>query len=350
MKKIKVTLFLAILGLLFASCKTDLIQPVVSSSPSSPGQVNLTYTGTFDINSADSLMTFSWSASSFGFEASITYTVQLSSTSDFSSNVKDLFSINNNTSGTAKVNDVNSLLLRLGYAFGTPDTVYYRVSASVSSKVGSAYSEIVSTELTPYEDVPVYPMIYVPGAYQGWAPGDVNGRLFSYNSDSKYEGIIRIDSTASNNGEFKIAPAPNWDNSWGGALTASGNDYSGTLDPSGGNYVVTPATYKFTVDVGALTITLTKTDDWGIIGSSIPPYDWSADVNMFYNGQRKMWEITGDFKAGEFKFRANDAWDLNYGGSDGTLTAGGANIQLASDGNYTIRFDPVALTYTITQN
>ena len=351
MKKIKLIIFVAILGLLFASCKTDISEVVISSSPTAPGQVTLaTFTFTFDMSNADSLITFSWSAADFGYESSTSYTVQLSATSDFSGDVRDLFTTNNKTSGTAKVNDVNSLLLILGYPFGTPDTVYYRVSASVGSNVGKVYSAIKSIELTPFEDVPVYPMVYVPGAYQGWAPGDVNGRLFSYNSNSTYEGIIRIISTASNNGEFKIAPAPNWDNSWGGALTPSGNDYSGTLDPSGSNFAVTPATYKFTVDVNALTISLVKTDDWGIIGSAIPPYDWSADVNMFYNGQRKMWEITGDFKAGEFKFRANDDWALNYGGSDGTLSAGGANIVLAADGNYTIRFDPVALTYTVIQN
>lgn len=102
-----------------------------------------------------------------------------------------------------------------------------------------------------------------------------------------------------------------------------------------------------------MTISLTKTDDWGIIGSSIPPYDWSADVNMNYNGQRQMWEITGDFKAGDFKFRANDDWTLNYGddgNKNGGLKAGGDNIALAADGNYTIRFDPVKLTYTIIKN
>jgi hypothetical protein len=104
------------------------------------------------------------------------------------------------------------------------------------------------------------------------------------------------------------------------------------------------------VDVNALTISLTKTNDWGIIGSAVPPYDWSKDVDMFYNGQRKMWEITANFQAGDIKFRADDSWTLNYGGSNGTLTAGGANINLATAGNYTIRFDPVKLTYTIMKN
>jgi len=110
--------------------------------------------------------------------------------------------------------------------------------------------------------------------------------------------------------------------------------------------------YIIDVDLNALTITLTPTDDWGIIGSAVPPFDWSADVDMFYNGQRKMWEITADFNAGEFKFRANDGWSVNYGdnGADGSLDAGGANIALPSAGNYTIRFDSVKLTYTVKKN
>ena len=73
---------------------------------------------------------------------------------------------------------------------------------------------------------------------------------------------------------------------------------------------------------------------------------------MFYNGQRKVWEIILDLNVGAFKFRANDAWDLNYGdtGADGTLEAGGDNIAVTAAGNYTIRFDPVKLTYTMKKN
>ncbi len=104
-------------------------------------------------------------------------------------------------------------------------------------------------------------------------------------------------------------------------------------------------------NVNALTISLTKTEDWGLIGSATPD-GWNSDQNMFYNGQRKMWEITLDLVVGEFKFRANDAWDTNYGdnGGDGTLEAGGANIAVTEAGSYTIRFDPVALTYTVVKN
>ena len=119
----------------------------------------------------------------------------------------------------------------------------------------------------------------------------------------------------------------------------------------GHNYSVSAGVYAITVDVNALTISLTKTDDWGIIGSATAN-GWNSDTDMFYNGQRKVWEITANLTAGEFKFRANDAWDLNYGdtGADGSLEAGGDNIAIATAGNYTIRFDPVKLTYTVKKN
>jgi hypothetical protein len=250
-----------------------------------------------------------------------------------------------------KVSDINNIILSWNRRVGDTVAVYYRVAASVSPTV-IVYSETKSRSFIAYESLINYPMVYVPGSYQGWSPGAENGRLFSYGFNSQYAGIIRLVDGTNPTVEFKITPAPNWNNDWGGSLTKTGNNYSGTLVPRGSNFQVTAGTYAFAVDVSTLTIALTKTDDWGIIGSAVPPYDWSRDVDMFYNGQRKMWEITADFRAGEFKFRANNDWALNYGdnGADGTLEPGGANIALPSAGNYTIRFDPVKLTYTIKKN
>jgi len=55
---------------------------------------------------------------------------------------------------------------------------------------------------------------------------------------------------------------------------------------------------------------------------------------------------------GEFKFRTNDSWDVNYGdtGLDWSLEAGGDNIPVTA-GNYNIILDfsnPDAPTYTLT--
>lgn len=349
-----ITLIIAVLGLALVSCKSDISQPEISSNPTAPTQSDLSLTVDFTKTNADSPITFSWSAADFGFKASITYTLQLSTRSDFSADVINLFSTQKLT-GTSSVRQIDNVLLAWGLAAGTETTLYYRVSASVTSTV-VVYSAVKSKKLTPFKfqlDPDQYTIAYVPGAYQGWSPGADNGRLYSYNADSKFQGIIRVKDGANPTTEFKITVNPNWNGpNYGGTLTQTGNDYSGVLDPNGGNFSVKSAVYAFDVDVNALTIKMTKTDDWGIIGSAIPPYDWSQDVDMFYDGKYQVWTITSNFKAGEFKFRANNDWSLNYGdtGADGTLNAGGDNIKLTADGNYTIQFDPVKLTYTVKKN
>ncbi len=358
MKKIKLIFFVAILGLLFASCKSDITEVVVSSSPTSPGQVNATNV-TFDVDHRDSTITFTWAAADFGFQSSTTYIVQMSLMQNFSSNVSNVLSTQNLT-GKVKVSDLNTLILSWNIPIGTATTVYYRVAATVSSKLDTIYSNSGSMDITPYDAVINYPMVYVPGDYQGWAPDQAVNTysvLYSYDFNSTYSSIVRLVNTGGTQTNFKVTSDPDWNHTNYGlaTLTQTGVNYDGTCttDPSAGNFTVDNGMYVLTIDVNALTITLTRTDDWGIIGSSIPPYDWSADVDMNYNGQRQMWEITGDFKAGEFKFRANNDWSLAYGdGGNGTLSSdGGApNLQLAADGNYTIRFDPVALTYTVEQN
>lgn len=350
MKKIKLSLLTAVLVFLVVSCERDITEPQISPDPTAPTLSALSYTGEFNMENGSNPVTFSWTEADFGFQSSTTYGVELAPVSDFSSDVATLFTTQE-MEGSATVSNLNNLILSWNNAIGEPATVYYRVAATVSSAV-AVYSEVKSEVFTPFETLIDYPMIYVPGAYQGWAPGDENGRLFSYGFNSQYQGIIRLIDGENPTVEFKLTPAPNWDNDWGGSSTKSGDDYSGELVAKGSNLQVDAGVYEFDVDVSALTISLTKTDDWGIIGSSVPPYDWSADVDMFYNGQRKMWEITADFIAGVFKFRANDAWDLNYGdtGADGSLDAGGTDIDLPEDGNYTIRFDPVNLTYTVIKN
>ena len=347
MKKITLTLFGMVLMLLLISCESDISKVTISSNPTEPDVAQLVFTGEFSMSNADGEITFSWSAADFGFASSTTYGVQISPTSDFSGDVTTLFTTQLLT-GTAKVSDLNNIFLSWQATVGEELTVYYRVYASVTADE-MVYSSANTANFTPFETLIDYPMIYVPGAYQGWSPGAENGRLYSYNFDSTYEGILRIVDGTNPTVEFKVTVNPNWDGpNYGGTLTQTGNTYSGVLDPSGNNYAVAAGTYAFTVDVTALTIECTTTDDWGIIGSAVPPYDWSVDVDMTYNGQRRMWEITTDLNDGEFKFRANDGWDLNYGdsGADGSLDAGGDNIAISA-GNYTIRMDPVALTYSV---
>lgn len=82
---------------------------------------------------------------------------------------------------------------------------------------------------------------------------------------------------------------------------------------------------------------------WGIIGSATPG-GWNTDTDMPYDFCTRTFHAPRiALVAGEYKFRANDDWALNYGdnGADGTLEAGGANIVLAANaaGNYDVQLD-----------
>ncbi len=188
-----------------------------------------------------------------------------------------------------------------------------------------------------------YPEIYVPGGYQGWDP-ETAPALASVQSNNQYEGYVYMKTA----GEFKFTSARDWSHTNYGAGATPG-----TLSTTGPNLSVPDSGYyKINVDTQALTWSDLKTT-WGLIGSATPG-QWSTDTPMHYSPATGLWTVTVDLTAGEIKFRANGGWSLNYGSNnnDGTLQEGGANIPIATAGNYTIslKLGVPPYTYTIVNN
>ena len=82
---------------------------------------------------------------------------------------------------------------------------------------------------------------------------------------------------------------------------------------------------------------------------------------MVYDSKTKIWSVTLDLTEQEapnngIKFRANDAWEINFGDTDadGTLEFNtDQNIGVPADGNYTITLDlsnPRQYKYSISKN
>lgn len=185
-----------------------------------------------------------------------------------------------------------------------------------------------------------YPVIYVPGSYQGWDPADTTTVLASVNSDDNYEGYLYFPDA---NTEFKFTTNPDWSVNYGD----DGAD--GTLEANGANIVAAQAGYyKVNVNLNNFTYTTLLTD-WGVIGDATAD-GWNSDQNMTYNPATGMWEATLELSTGEIKFRANDDWTLNYGdnGADGILEEGGANIAISEAGKYKISLKLGAPDYTYT--
>ncbi|TGE29122.1 SusE domain-containing protein [Hymenobacter metallicola] len=92
---------------------------------------------------------------------------------------------------------------------------------------------------------------------------------------------------------------------------------------------------------------------WRIIGPA--GNSWDSDLDMNYDFDKKVWTVTTNLKADEFKFRANKAWTNNLGadGTDGSLKQDGANLKIAEAGNYTVTLDTNASpkpVYTLKKN
>jgi len=228
-------------------------------------------------------------------------------------------------------------MLASGFPSNVENNIDMRIKTVVNDDVEDMYSDPMSIMVTPYYVDVSYPQIYVPGSYQAasgytgdWSPSDAPP-LFSANSDDVYEGYVYM---ANGSNQFKFTPERTWDVAYGAGGT------SGTLDSSGGNLELADAGYyKMNVDINDLTYTVTNTT-WGLIGSATPD-EWNSDQDMTYDPVEKVWTITLNLTAGEIKFRANNAWDLDYGDNegDGFLEQGGGNIQVASGGTYTVTLD-----------
>jgi hypothetical protein len=55
--------------------------------------------------------------------------------------------------------------------------------------------------------------------------------------------------------------------------------------------------------------------------------------------------------AGEFKFRANNAWTINLGGDPASMNYDGSNLSVDAGGDYLVELDlsnPRVYTYTLT--
>lgn len=167
--------------------------------------------------------------------------------------------------------------------------------------------------------------IYEIGNESGWSePHPLHG-----NGLGQYSAVIYL------NGEFKFKPnKDNWEGDW---EKASGDATGGTLTADGGPNIdaVEAGFYFVQVDLKEMTYKITPVTSISIIGSVRGA--WDTDVDMTYNEIMKCWEARETLNAGEFKFRLNHDWAVNWGGTMDDLTQDGANLQLAADGAYVIR-------------
>ncbi len=104
---------------------------------------------------------------------------------------------------------------------------------------------------------------------------------------------------------------------------------------------------KKTIKVTPYAVKLDLTTTWGVVGSATPNGWNGPDLPMYKNTENPSEMVAYvSLVEGEIKFRENNDWGNNYGGENGTLSAGGSNIKVAA-GTYKITVNLSALTYKI---
>ena len=311
-----------------------------------------------------------WNAPDFDAPTTVTYVVEFSINSDFSTIDMSSGDTSNNHLGV-KVSSMLEFAETLGldddpsttFSDGSPNNtgmVYARVTAyagtsSSGANQSSTVSKTASMNIEVLEnvgactDATLSNWGLVGDAVNGW--GGVN-RGFAAGNDVPFlsngqDGMFRAVATLYD-GYFKIRE----DNAWGVNYGDTGAD--GTLEQNGDNIAITAGHYIIDFDAVNFTITITPAGTvWGVVGSAtLNGWGAAEDVKLVPDPCNDGIYIIKDvvLTDGEIKFRQDDAWGVNLGddNADGTTEANGANIAVSA-GTYDMTLDTVSGTYTLTK-
>ena len=221
----------------------------------------------------------------------------------------------------------------------------------------------ITGEFTPQE--PSGNGWYLIGTPNNWSASD---KSYPFVQDAENENVysIHVDNV-SGDFWFKIAAEGNYDlaDFWSGDFLSAATDgesaLSGTLVAGNQGAFCIPANYNctyldITIDVENLTYSIT-TDGQEPIIDPTAEYDYvyiagTADGWNGNGGKLASVKDANDYygfinATGEFKIQKNQgSWATNWGGSNGTLVAGGANIQ--ANGFVYVNANIGNMTYSVT--
>lgn len=160
--------------------------------------------------------------------------------------------------------------------------------------------------------------------------------------DGIYTGIVKM-SVAN---PFTLSD-PDSGTQYGGAGGVLSVDGPAIEPPADGYHVLDVSVPDMTYEFEARMI--------GLVGSATPNAWDSPDQKMDYDQNTGTWSITLELVVGEIKFRLNDGWAWNLGGTPDNLFHDGPNLAITEAGNYTVTltitdFEGELATCTIVKN
>ncbi|MBS0010482.1 MAG: SusE domain-containing protein [Bacteroidales bacterium] len=341
MKKNIYTL-IAIIGLaaLFTGCEKDGTRIVMDENPTPPAIVSLPDL-TLVRSQANDTIEFVGTPVDPGFTASANYFLEACATGNNFADVSQIWSGVDVSSIKITVGNMNGAL-RNKFPTDQVSSIDFRLRALLVVDAGTG-SPGTSTDPFEYISQPVTASVTVYGLPRlDLVNSGKEQKVESELGDGAYSGIVKMDVTS----PFTLSDPD------------SGTQYGGTggVLETGGPAIVPPADgyHVLDVDVAGMTYEF-EARMIGLIGSATPNGWDSPDQKMDYDQASGTWSITVDLVVGEIKFRLNDGWAWNLGGTPDNLYHDGPNLQISSAGNYTISltitdFEGEIATCNIVQN
>ena len=371
MKKI-LAIFSVILGavLVFSGCtKVEDLKYYDKGTP-----VNLTASKTtVALTRADStspVVSFAWTDPKYGTDTSnYKFVVEIDSAGrQFSNSVKRVVTGQRSTAFTGR--ELNAILLGFGFALDKAHTLDVRVTSSYANNNEQYKSNVVTMTVTPFAD---------PSKLETTATS-VTGTLttgtekaLTFNWTPSFPGYsgkvtytLQYDSTGKNFANLDELALG--DNVYTRDMTKGEiNESALASGIAGGTTGKVDYRVKAVTAQGAVaysnTVSVTVNTYVPVIRLYLPGgyqaatgqgNNWSPETapemirDMRSNVLNKLYYTYMYLPAGaEFKITAGRSWDVNYGGTGGNLSAGGANLTVPTAGVYRISVDLANMKYDI---
>lgn len=355
-------ILIAFIAIVVASCTADAVdnRPVIESI-STPEVITPENNRVFvltEANAENVADRFTWTEAKYSNDVVVQYTLMIDIKGRDFTNAEVIATTSDINQLTVLVKNLNQVAIELGAVPGKATLFDIKVKSSVSGAVVMVSKTPITISINTYTGLIAYPFTdwYLIGAavQGGW----------DNNADTNHQPMFRITTDANKYsftgyfgaGNFKlISKKGSWDSQLGRA-SATAIELNGN---AGEFTIATAGYYKFTFDSTALTYKLVAYDaaaatifsTVGIIGSSTP-LGWDASTALTQSTfNSHVWSLdTLGLVDGEAKYRANNKWDVSWGGKTAFSGGGtGDNIPVAKS-KYKIYFNDLDGSYLMIPN
>ena len=350
MKKLLYSI-LALSGLAMASCTQEHID--VQYIPENAVAPTLGTIEGCELSEGGADIVVEYTKADFGVATASAHNLYIAKSEDMA-DMKKAKATFNDENITLTQADLNVVALDFAEA-GTEVDLYFAVVANLNTDKGAAVagtdlrSNVVKATFKSYvaDVLPTekFDKVWVIGNYCGWDHAKTQF-LFDYTaSGNVYSGVIDFadaEGVSLANTGFKLTGIAGWDDTcnWGEETKATEADEPASIQlitGGGSQDIMRYAKRFYGFEFDKTTLVLKKAwsaDQIGIIGLN---GDWDNDIVMEYNPKWTRFYADIDTAAAtEMKFRADAAWDLNWGVD---CAQGGDNIPVAA-GQYRVYFNP----------